>query len=273
MGGLQDSSLIVIPFLALTMTGILTGKHFRTLAIVRIITQSVTQEPSLIPIIMFVVEIYFQFLHTRLQQVKVPSLRVRTCCSDKLQLWIFCTQGITELLQSLSKHGAISTMCLVVVPLLVTHTKELQIKGCGVPHISSHLTPLRRDVTIGKLHKVKRILNIGIQIVECHMNTRLGWIAILELAAQSARDNGQRFCTDILCQLEKFEESQSIRLIVIGEVAVVKSVLPAVLVQRTVLDGTNRILPLVACGQVCSLHDTSTGKAEDTGMQILQRLG
>ena len=129
-------------------------------------------------------------------------------------------------------------MSLVVVPLLVTDTQELQVKRSRMTHIGTHLTPLRGYITIGKLHKVEGILDIGIQVVNGNMYARLGWVRVLELTAQSARDDRQWFGTNVLSQLEKLKEAQSVRLIVVWIVAEVKSMFPAILVQWTVLYGT-----------------------------------
>ena len=49
-------------------------------------------------------------------------------------------------------------------------------------------------------------------------------------------------------------------------------VVPAVLVQRTVLYGAYRILPLVTAIKVGSFNDTAAREAEYAGLQILQVL-
>ena len=86
-------------------------------------------------------------------------------------------------------------------------------------------------------------------------------------------EHWQRLCTYILRELEELEESQSVALIVVGIVAIVKRVLPAVLVERTVLHRTDGVLPLVAGLKVSTLHDTSSGEAEQTGLHVGKSLG
>ena len=139
-------------------------------------------------------------------------------------------------------------------------------------HVGTHLAPFRVDVAIGKLYQVQSILNIGAKVFQCHMYAGLGGVGVLELTAQSARDDGQRFGTDILSQLEELEEAQSVRLVVIGEVAVVESVLPAVMVQRTILYGTYAVLPLVALVKCATLHDASARESEHTRVHVFQCL-
>ena len=39
-GSLKDGSLIVVPFLTLAVTGILTSEHLRTFAVVGVITET-----------------------------------------------------------------------------------------------------------------------------------------------------------------------------------------------------------------------------------------
>ena len=48
--------------------------------------------------------------------------------------------------------------------------------------------------------------------------------------------------------------------------------MPTVLVQRTVLHRSHRILPVIASRQVGTLHDTTTREAEDARLQVGQRL-
>ena len=163
-------------------------------------------------------------------------------------------------------------MSLVVVPLLVTDTQELQVKRSRMTHIGTYFTPLCGHITIGKLHKVEGILDIGIQVFKGNMYARLGWIGILELTAQSTRDNGQWLGTDVLSQLEELKEAQSIRLIVVWIVTEVKGMFPAVLIQRTVFYGTYRVFPLITSCQVSTLHDASTREAENARMQVFQSL-
>ena len=226
------------------------------------------EEPLLIAVIVLVVEVYLQLLHTGLQQIEVPALRIRTGGADEFQIRILGAEGGIELLQTLCEHRSIATVLLIVVPLLVTHSEELQVEGLGVPHVGTYLTPFRIHRTIGKLHQVEGILNIAVEIVDCHMYTGFRGIGVLELTAQSTADHGQCLTAEILTQLEELEETESVALIVVGEETVSEGIVPAVLVQRTVLHGSHAVLPLIAGIQICSLYDTAAGEAEHTGVHI-----
>ena len=49
-------------------------------------------------------------------------------------------------------------------------------------------------------------------------------------------------------------------------------IVPSIDIDRTVLDRTDRVFPLVAGSLVRSLHNATAGKAEDTRFQFLQSL-
>ena len=51
-----------------------------------------------------------------------------------------------------------------------------------------------------------------------------------------------------------------------------EGVVPAVLVEGTIFDVAYGVLPLVTRGQVGTLHDASTGEAEDARMEVLKIL-
>ena len=72
------------------------------------------------------------------------------------------------------------------------------------------------------------------------------FLPVLVLAGQADTEDRQGLGTDILRQLEELKEPQAVRLIIVGEVAIVEGMLPAVLVQRAVLHGAYGVLPLVA---------------------------
>ena len=104
------------------------------------------------------------------------------------------------------------------------------------------------------------------------MHSRLCGVGVLELTAQTAGDDGESFTTEILAQLEELEEAKAVRLIVVGKIALGECVMPTVLVQRTILYGTHRVLPLVAAFQVSAFDNASTGKAEDARVHVIQGL-
>ena len=100
----------------------------------------------------------------------------------------------------------------------------------------------------------------------------LGGILILELARESARDDRQSLRAKILAELEELEETKSVALEIIREVAVGECIVPAVLVERTVLYWANSVLPLVASLKIGTLYNTSARETEHTWMHIEKSL-
>ena len=74
VGCFIQGGLVVVPLLAVAMTGIFACEYLRTLAVVAVIAQAMGEEPLLVAVVVLVVEIHLQLLHARLQQVEVPSL-------------------------------------------------------------------------------------------------------------------------------------------------------------------------------------------------------
>ena len=60
---------------------------------------------------------------------------------------------------------------------------------------------------------------------------------------------------------------------IVGESLVLEGVVPAVLIQRTVLHRAHGVLPLVAGGKGVALDDAAAGEAEDAGVEVIERLG
>ncbi len=104
------------------------------------------------------------------------------------------------------------------------------------------------------------------------MNTRFGGVWVLELTTQSAGDDRQRLAAEILTQLEIFKETETIALEIVGVETVPEGVMPAVLVQGTVLNGAYTVLPLVTGGEVGTLNNTTTGKTEHARMHVEEGL-
>jgi hypothetical protein len=129
-----------------------------------------------------VIQIDLELLHAWLKQIEVPSLRVRTSGTDKLDVRILFADGIAELLEACSEYRSKSAMLLIVIPLLVTNTKELEVEWSWMTHIGAYLSPLRIGRTIGKLDEVESILDIRLKIFDCYVNTWLGGVGVLELA-------------------------------------------------------------------------------------------
>ena len=244
------------------VTGILASKYLRTLTIVAVVTQTMREEPLLIAIVVFVVEIHLKLLHAGLQQVEVPALGVGACCADELQLGILSAESSIELFQALRKHSTIATVLLIIVPLLITYTEIFQVEGRWMAHICTNFTPFRVYRTIGKFHQIEGILDIAVEIVESHVNARFRGIWVLELTTQSAADHRQGLAAEILTELEELEKTKAIALVIIGEETMAEGVVPAVLVERTVLYGAYAVLPLIAALEVGTLNDTAAGEAE-----------
>ena len=145
--------------------GIFASKDTGTLSVVGVVAQAVTEEPRLVAVVVLIVEIDLQLLHTRLQEVEVPTLGVRPRGADEFQRGIFGTQGSIELLQALGKHRAVATMGLVVVPLLIADAEVFQVEGRRMAHVGAYLTPFGIHRTVGKLYEVEGILDIRVEIV------------------------------------------------------------------------------------------------------------
>ena len=97
-------------------------------------------------------------------------------------------------------------------------------------------------------------------------------IIVLILASQTYRENWQWLSTNLLRKEEVLVEAQAQRLIVVREKAMWEGISPAVLVQRTVLRSTHRVLPLITGIEVGSLYDTSARETEDAWLQVSQIL-
>ena len=163
-------------------------------------------------------------------------------------------------------------MCLIVVPLLVANTQIVEVEGFGMSHFGANLAPLGVDITIGELYKVESILDVRLQVLEG--NVYLGFVLdlILELASQTAADDRKRLATEVLAKLEELEEAKAIALVIIGIKAMGEGVLPTVLVDGAIFNGTYRVLPLVALLKVGALDDAAAGETEYAGLQVAKCL-
>ena len=164
-------------------------------------------------------------------------------------------------------HELLQTLRVHRTPLLVTDTNLLQIEWGWMTHIGTELTPLGGDRTISKLDKVECIVDIALEILDSYMCIRI-LIIVLILASQTYRENWQWLCTNLLRKEEVLVEAQAQRLIVVREKAMWEGISPAVLVQRTVLRSTHRVLPLITGIEVGSLYDTSARETEDAWLQV-----
>ena len=85
---------------------------------------------------------------------------------------------------------------------------------------------------------------------------------VLELTGKTDTENGQRLRSYLFRKKEILVETKTIALVIVGEETMRECIVPAIFIYRTVLDRTNRIFPLVAGGQVGTLHDTSSGETK-----------
>ena len=136
-------------------------------------------------------------------------------------------------------------------------------------HIGTQFSPFGIDSAIGKLNQVECVVDVGLQVVNGNMELLA---VILELTGQSYANHRQRSSTDFLRKQEELIEAQSVALEIVRIHAMRECVVPAVLVQRTILHGAYGIFPLIAGCQVSTLHNTTAREAEYTGFQVSQIL-
>ena len=248
------------------VAGILASKHLRALAVVLVVAADVLHEPLLVAVVVLVDEVGLQACHL------VPAIGellatlvvgLRTGGAYNLDLRILGTDSLHEVLEALGIERS---------PLLVAHADELQVEGGGVAHVGTQFTPLRIGSAVAELDEVEAVVDVGLQVGGSHMHAGGILVVVLILAGQSDVEDGQRLGTDVLRQAEQLVEAHAVGLEVVGEEAVGEGVVPAVLIQRTVLNRSHGVLPLVARGEVGALYDAAAGEAEHAGMQVLQVL-
>ena len=262
----------MVPFLALTVASIFTSEYGWTLAVIIVVTMAVAKEPCLVAVVVLVIEIDLELLHAWLQEVEVPAFGVRAGGADEFEVGISSTKGVTEEFQAGGEGRIVAAMSLIVVPLLVANTQIVEVEGFGMSHFGANLAPLGVDITIGKLYKVESILDVRLQVLEGNVYLGLVLDLILELASQTAADDRKRLATEVLAKLEELEEAKAIGLVVVGIKTIGEGVLPTVLVDGAILDGTYRVLPLVALLKVGALDDTATWETEYAGLEVAKCL-
>ena len=259
-----DAGSRVVVLLAAVMAGILAGKYLGTLAVIFVIAVHFVLEPVDVAVEMLIHKVCLQFLHGRPTQVEILALAVGAAGTDEFNLGMHLADGIHEDLQTLGE-----SLVVLVVPLLIAHTQVLQVEGGGVSHFGTQGSPLVLGrVAVGKLDEVDAVIDVGLEVFDGHVNLLLVADVVLELTAHAHVQHGKRFCTNLLRQTEILVEAQSVTLEIVGVVTAGEGVVPAVLVQRTVLYRAYRVLPLVARGQVGTLHDASSGEAEHAGLHV-----
>ena len=240
-GGFEDGSLIVVPLLALAVTGVFAGKDLRPLAVVAVVAQAIGEEPLFVAVIVLIDKVGLQLPHGLPSVSKLIGgigivVGHGAAGAYYLDVGIFLADGFDEGLEA---------FVVELTPLFVAHADVLHVERSGMAHVGTHLPPLGIGGAVGKLDEIEAVVDIRLQLIHRHVGTLL--VPVLELAGESDAEDGQRLGTDVLSKLEELEEAQSVRLKVVREIAMVEGVLPTVLVEWTVLDGANGVLPLIAC--------------------------
>ena len=259
-GRLEQGSVKMVPLLALAVAGILARKHLRAFPVIVVIAASRGQEPVFGAVKMLVNEVYLQLAHLRPEVIEVLAFGVRPGRPDYLDVGICLADGLYKDLQA----GRIT-----LAPLLVAYGYELEVERRGMPHRRAEASPLRSSVAVGELDEVERVLHVASKVG--HLDVRVLAI-VLELARQAAANHGQRLRAHVLGQLEQLEEAHAVRLVIVGEEAVLERIVPAVLVKRTVLHGAYGVFPVVTRGQIGTLDDAAAREAEHAGLGVGQGL-
>ncbi|EJX05289.1 hypothetical protein EVA_06603 [gut metagenome] len=172
--GLKQRSMEMIPFFSITMASILTSKYLRSLAVIVIITITLTQEPCFRTVKMFIHQINFQPLHFRPQIFKLLTFRIRSGTAHNLYIRISLTDSFNKRFQML---------WIFLTPLFITDTYKLQVERCRMPHFCTQLTPFGcSSITIGKLYQIECILNVILQFAYRNMSIL---IRVLKLTSQT----------------------------------------------------------------------------------------
>ena len=141
---LKDRGLIVVPFLAFSMTGIFSGKDLRPLAVVVLVAQTtaivavsgfagcITKEPVFVTVEMLVDEVGLLFPHSLPTFLEHLAFGVGTAGAHNLDMGVFGADGRNERFQTLVIH---------IVPLLIAHTDVFHVEWFRVPHLSTLLSP------------------------------------------------------------------------------------------------------------------------------------
>ena len=68
------------------------------------------------------------------------------------------TDGLDENFQTFGEGGVV-----LVVPLLVAHTEELQVEGLWMSHVGAQLCPfVGGGVAVGKINQVDAVIDVGL---------------------------------------------------------------------------------------------------------------
>ena len=205
---------------------------------------------------MLVDQIHFQLRHLGPQVVEILTLRVRARRTYYLYLWIpgaYCL------------HERFKTLHIFRTPLLIAYGEIFEVERLRMSHFRSEGTPLGGYVAIGELHEVEGIIYIWLKAVDRDMGTG---IIVLILTGQTYAQHGKRLGPNLLAQYEILIEAETVALVIVRIETVGEGIVPAVLVNRPVLNRADSVFPLVTSLQVSTLHDTASGETEHSGMDV-----
>ena len=225
---------------------------FRT--IVFVVEILVVQEPSRSLVIMFVDHRNTQFVRQLPSFHVVCTLIEWSHCTDNNHFWIFFFDGIEDHREAFFED--------ISDKIFISDTDVFQIEWFRMPGFGTYLSPLcLLCVTVCPFYQIKNILNIGSHFA--HWNTALlpsSQVAVTGrvLARNTGRQHWKRFRTNIFAKLEIFKITQSHALMVSPKVTLCFSCF-----QRT-----DCVFPLIDILQTITMSHTTTGKTDETGMNV-----
>ncbi len=169
-GCLKKGGVEVVAFVAATVTRILTGEYFRSFARVFVIAGTLREEPILGAVKMFVDQINLEIAHLGPEVIELLTLGVGTRRTDDLDFGVLLAQTL---------HKRFEANYVLGTPLLVADADILHVKRLRMTHLGAECTPFGVYVAIGELYEVEGILNIGVEVINCHM----GILAVILILA------------------------------------------------------------------------------------------
>ncbi len=169
----------------------------------------------------------------------------------------------------------LKTLCesriILIVPLLITYTEILEVEWFWMTHVSTKFSPLILSrIAISEVDKVDAVIDIWLKFIYSNVYMFFILDIILELTTHTTVKNRKWFCTNLFWKLEELKEAKSVTLEIIWIITTCECIVPTVFVERTILNWTYSILPLVTSLKVCTFYDTTTRETEDTWVQLLE---
>ena len=252
-----DAGAGMVPFLSSVVASIFTSKYLWTLAVIFVIAVPLVLEPRDGTIEVFIDEVGFLAFHGFPANLEVVTFGIRTTGANNLNFGMSLAHGVGNYLH---------TFEIGISPLLVANGQQLHVEGSGVSHVGTQLSPFGVCASVGKLNEVEAVVDEWLQSFDG------GWsmsvITILELAGHAHIQYGQGFGTNLFTQEEEFVEAETIALEIVGIVAIGEGALPAILVNRTILDRTYGVFPVVAVFQRYAFNDATTGETEYSRLHV-----